>query len=220
MGARKVVEVDGSGLCGRVALEGGCGGETKLGGRGLVDCMRSCGCLGWRHGGFDSNGVGVVWSLGKDWMGLLVGVWLTELDLVGLSVESMLCRLLFSSVVIGSMSNSLIMFVFSKLARSISKVSGWRCLSVLVVGLDSDGFGLILFFVVEEEEVVDDILGEELLGVVVVGGIVVIVLITVVVIIWRKLEDVVVAPRPLIPRFSATEKQRKVLLSVIVVVCV
>ena len=113
------------------------------------------------------------------------------------------------------------MFVFSMSTSSISKVSGWRCSSVLVVGLDSDGFvSILLLFVVEEEEVVEDILGEELFGVVVVDVILVVVLSIVVVIILRTLDDVVVAPRPLIPRFSATEKQRRVLLSFAVVVCV
>ena len=88
------------------------------------------------------------------------------------------------------------------------------------MGLDSDGFVLILLLFVAEEEVVEDILGEKLLGVIVVGVIVVIVLSIVVVIILRTLEDVAVAPRPFILRLSATEKQRKVLLSFIVVVCV
>ena len=145
VGAREIVEIGQSGLCGRVARVGGCGGENRLGGSGLVDCMCSCGCLGWRVGGFDSNGVGVVWGLGEDWMGLLAGVWLTGLSLLGFLMdhwlESVLCRLLFSSVVIGSVSKSLSMFVFSMLASSSSKVS-----SVLVVGLDSDGF----VFVAEE----------------------------------------------------------------------
>ena len=96
-------------------------------------------------------------------------------------LESVLCRLLFSSVVIGSVSKSLSMFVFSMLASSSSKVS-----SVLVVGLDSDGFVFVA------EEVVVDILGEELLSVVVVGVIVVIVLNIVAVISLRTLEVVVV----------------------------
>ena len=73
--AREIVEVDKSGLCGHVALVGGCGGETRLGGRGLVDSMCNCCCLNWTGGGFDSNGVGVVWSLGENWTGLLVRVW-------------------------------------------------------------------------------------------------------------------------------------------------
>ena len=221
VGAREIVEVGRSGLCGRVARVGGCGGEDRLGGSGLVDCMCSCGCLGWRVGGFDSNGVGVVWGLGEDWMGLLAGVWLTGLGLVGFLVDSLLgsvlCRLLFSSVVVGPVSNSLSMFVFSMSASSSSKVSGWRCWSVLVVGLDSDGFVLISFVFVAE--VVVDILGEEMLSVVVVGVIVVIVLSVIVVISLRTLEVVVVAPRPLIPRFSAIKKQRRVLLSS-TVVCV
>ena len=110
VGAREIVEVGHSNLCGLVVLVGGCGGENRLGGSGLVDCMCSCGCLGWRDGGFDSNRVVVVWGLGEDWMGLLAGVWLTGLGLVGLLMdrllELVLWRLLFSSVVIGSVSNS------------------------------------------------------------------------------------------------------------------
>ena len=58
--------------------------------------------------------------------------------------------------------------------------------------------------------VVEDNLGEELL-------VTVVILLITVVIMLRTLENEVVAPRPLIPRFSAIEKQRKVLLSVIVV---
>ena len=116
----------------------------------------------------------VVWALGEDWMEVLAGVWLTGLGLVGFLMdrwlESVLCHLLFSSVVIGSVSKSLSMFVFSMSASYSSK--DW---SMLVVGLASDGFVLSLFVFVAEEVVVD-ILGEELWSVVVVGVIVVIVL--------------------------------------------
>ena len=86
-------------------------------------------------------------------------------------------------------------------ASSDSNASGWGCSSVLVVGLDSDGFVLILLLVVEDN------LGEELL-------VTVVIVLIIVVIMLRTLADEVVAPRPLIPRFSAIEKQIKVLLSV------
>ena len=66
----KIVEVGLSGLHGSVALVGGCG-ENRLGDSGLVDCICSCGCLGWRDGGFGHNGVEVVWGLGEDRMGLV-----------------------------------------------------------------------------------------------------------------------------------------------------
>ena len=49
---------------------------------------------------------GVVWGLDEDWMEFLAGVWLTGLGSVGFLMDhllqSVLRRLLFSSVVIGS----------------------------------------------------------------------------------------------------------------------